>query len=247
MIRRVRTVVIALVVFCAVLAGNTITGGADPVSGVEGTLFADVLLASFSDSGNLPVSDYSGIINYGDGTPPVLATIVSLGGNIFGIDGGHDYTEAGSYAFSVLVSDNTGANNTFDGTATIADAPLTPSSAMVQTLPQNIPFNGPVAAFTDANPSAVVSDFTALINWGDGTPTNVGTVVSGSGVFNVDGAHTYASPGAFSISVQITDVDGSTAAATGTADVSLPEPSTWLACAGGLCLLIAAYRRTSPA
>ena len=32
-------------------------------------------------------------------------------------------------------------------------------------------FNGAVATFTDDNPSAAPSDFTATINWGDATTT----------------------------------------------------------------------------
>ena len=60
-----------------------------------------------------------------------------------------------------------------------------------------------VATFTDANPSATAGDFTATINWGDGT-TSSGTDHGGpnTGIFSVSGAaHTYAEAGNYTITV----------------------------------------------
>jgi uncharacterized repeat protein (TIGR01451 family) len=50
-----------------------------------------------------------------------------------------------------------------------------------------------VATFTDPGGPESTSDYGALINWGDGT-TTAGTIVgpNGSGVFSVQGSHTYA-------------------------------------------------------
>ena len=53
-----------------------------------------------------------------------------------------------------------------------------------------------VATFTDANPNATVSDFTATITWGDGS-TSAGTVVATGNGFAVNGAHTYADEGSY--------------------------------------------------
>ena len=49
-----------------------------------------------------------------------------------------------------------------------------------------------VATFTDANPNATASDFTATIDWGDGTSTSGTVVAQSGGSFAVDGTHTYA-------------------------------------------------------
>jgi RTX calcium-binding nonapeptide repeat (4 copies) len=73
-----------------------------------------------------------------------------------------------------------------------------------------------VATFTDANPNATASDFTATVNWGDGSPSdnNVTITPNGSGGFSVNGSHTYAEEGNDTITVTINDTGGSTATAT---------------------------------
>ena len=43
-------------------------------------------------------------------------------------------------------------------------------------------FKGQVASFTDANPVSTIADFTATIDWGDGTPLTAGTVSQPGGV-----------------------------------------------------------------
>ena len=58
----------------------------------------------------------------------------------------------------------------------------------------------------------------ATIDWGDGN-TSAGTVVvSGSG-FAVNGGHTYAAPGTFTVVVVIQDAGGSTSTVHGTITV----------------------------
>src|SRR5439155_12691371 len=71
------------------------------------------------------------------------------------------------------------------------------------------PFTGAVATFTDLNPNATVTDFTATITWGDGH-TSRGTVTAvGGGVFTVSGTNTFAAPGTSNVSVLIQDLGGS--------------------------------------
>ena len=55
-----------------------------------------------------------------------------------------------------------------------------------------------MATFNDANPMAPISDYTATIDWGDGTPNSQGTIIQPGGVgttFEVLGTHTYADAG----------------------------------------------------
>jgi hypothetical protein len=98
-------------------------------------------------------------------------------------------------------------------------------------------FNGAVATFTDDNPSAVPSDFTATIDWGDAT-TTAGTI-AGSGIFTVTGQHTYADEGSFTATVTVSDVSPGpgTDTATDTATVSendtlIGAPVSFVALAG---------------
>jgi hypothetical protein len=95
----------------------------------------------------------------------------------------------------------------------VADAPLTAVTTAIHPI-EGIPFTSTVATFTDANPSGTVSDFTATIDWGDGSPPSPGTVTSnGPGRFSVAGSHTYATAGTDTLKITIADRGGSTTVA----------------------------------
>jgi hypothetical protein len=80
-------------------------------------------------------------------------------------------------------------------------------------------FNGAIAAFTDTDPAQPAANFTALINWGDGT-TSTGTIIGGNGSFSIIGNHIYADENSFNTSVTLIDQDGDApATATGSAHV----------------------------
>jgi virginiamycin B lyase len=78
-------------------------------------------------------------------------------------------------------------------------------------------FNGAVAKFVDGTPAAKQGDFTASINWGDGSKPSAGTVTGANGgPFTVKGTHTYAKAGTFKLAVSLHDkVDNSTYPASG--------------------------------
>jgi len=66
-------------------------------------------------------------------------------------------------------------------------------------------FSGAVASFVDGTPTAAQSDFTATINWGDGSKS-AGTVAGpNGGPFTVSGSHTYATTGTFNVTATLTD------------------------------------------
>src|SRR5262249_19779191 len=74
----------------------------------------------------------------------------------------------------------------------------------------------PIASFTDANPLATVADFTATIDWGDGTPQSAGRITqtgqnppTTSGTFTVSGNHVFAQPGTYTLTVYVQDDGGS--------------------------------------
>jgi hypothetical protein len=187
------------------------------VSGVEGASFTGVV-ASFTDADPAAAAaDYSAVISWGDGqtsTGTIAATA-----NGFSVSGSHAYAEEGSYTVSVKITDAGGASASATGSASIVDAALTPLPTTVTPLEGNA-FSGVVASFTDADPNAVASDFTATITWGDGH-TSTGTVAgNGSGTFTVSGTNTYAEEGSFPISVQISDAGGATTTASSTANVN---------------------------
>src|SRR5580704_14776217 len=77
-----------------------------------------------------------------------------------------------------------------------------------------------VATFTDPNPNASASDFTATIDWGDGTSTTGTVVAQSTGGFAVDGVHVYADEGKYTVGVTIKDIGGAIAITTSTATVA---------------------------
>src|SRR5262249_51521410 len=124
-----------------------------------------------------------------------------------------------SYAVSVTINDIGGSTASTSDIVTVTDAPLTASGVTVQATEGTV-FSGVVASFADADPNSTASQFTAIISWGDGQ-TSAGTVTAtGPGSFQVSGSNIYADEGSYAVSVIITDVDGSTASTSATADVA---------------------------
>jgi hypothetical protein len=90
-------------------------------------------------------------------------------------------------------------------------------------VPEDRPFTGKVAIFRDPDTTSTAAEYTASIDWGDGSPTTTG-VVSGpsGGPFAVNGSHTYAEgEKTFTVKVTVTDADNAanTSRATSTAEV----------------------------
>jgi len=96
------------------------------------------------------------------------------------------------------------ATATATGTANVAEGDVLTAGPLTVTPFEGQDFNGTVATFTDSNAANKATDFTATINWGDGT-TTTGTVVGSNGSFLVQGSHTYPDEGSFPVSVTIKD------------------------------------------
>jgi hypothetical protein len=94
---------------------------------------------------------------------------------------------------------------------TVNPAPLSASAVNFQAV-AGAPWSGAVATFTNADPFGDDSSYTAVIDWGDGS-ASVGAI-SESGALTVSGSHTYADPGSYSLSVQISHNLGNTTTAT---------------------------------
>jgi hypothetical protein len=95
----------------------------------------------------------------------------------------------------------------------ITNAPLTVLLVHLNVF-GNKTFTGPVATFTDGNPTTTAADFKAIITWDNGksdygTITGADGTTTGAGPFTVSGTHTF---GAFqnlrTVTVTILDRDG---------------------------------------
>ena len=184
-----------------------ITATGSPVSATEGVRDNGVTVATFTDQDPNPVaSDFTASINWGDGN--VSTGTVTLGSEgTLTVTGSNTYKEEGTYQVQTTITDRLGAVAKATSTATVADAALTAQGVPI-TVATGVPLsNSVLATFTDADPNGTLTDYTAYINWGDGT-TSPGTISAGSnGMFNVQGSHTYSTVGSFTLGIEINDVN----------------------------------------
>jgi glycosyltransferase involved in cell wall biosynthesis len=190
---------------------------------VEGTATTGVV-ATFSDADPTDVaSNFTAVINWGDGTTEVGTVASSNGLFAVSVPGStHVYVDEGT-AQPVVTITRTADNDQIapTGTVTVTEGDvLTPSGTTIS-VPQGQTFNGTVATFTDTNINNVASDFVATIDWGDGTTTS-GVVTDEAGQIGVSGTHTYVTSGTDTATVTLTeDAPGTaTAMATSVADIT---------------------------
>jgi hypothetical protein len=188
------------------------SASAAPLSAVEGAQFSGTVAPAPGTCDPTVVA-----IDWGDGTQS-SATINKDGS----FAGTHTYAQAGTY------SGTAGYSGTFNESPCagaepfqiqVADAPLSGAPVTIVASGSSA-FSGPVATFTDANPDATASDFSAQINWGDGA-TSAGTVAAAGSGFVVNGGHTYAANGTDPVTVTVMDRGGSQTQTHGTADLSV--------------------------
>ncbi|MFL6260147.1 MAG: hypothetical protein ACJ76Y_10590 [Thermoanaerobaculia bacterium] len=178
-------------------------------------------VATFADSDlSKTPADFTATIDWGDGASS--AGTVSGGPGSFTVTGQHTYADEGAFGFTVTVTETGpgGLTDNSSATATVTEADALTGSPATINATAGLPFSGPVATFTDTNTANVAGDFTATIDWGDGT-TTAGTVSGGGGTFTVSGTHTYASPGSFPVIVTLTDDPPGTATATVTSTANV--------------------------
>lgn len=225
------TALLGLVVPAVATAGTAavVSAAANTFAGVEGTNLSNVVVGTITASGGgTTASDFTAVVDWGDGTSS-SGTISGFGGS-YNVLGTHNYVEEGSYS-TLLTIGFLGISLTPSGLANVADAPLalisTPAS--ISFTPGTLLNNILLATFGDGNPFAPISDYTALVDWGDGT-TSAGTIAGTPSSLSLTGSHTYAAGGSYGIGITIDDIGGSTLGARTTAlspnSNTVPEPAT---------------------
>lgn len=117
-----------------------------------------------------------------------------------------------------------------NGTLSVKPAPLS-GMAINFSATAGAPFSGTVASFSNVSPNT--SAYTALIDWGDGSTSTVSISVSGSSL-TVTGAHTYADPKSYTVGVQISNPNTTTAKLTDAATVTSLGQGVVKGLAGGI-------------
>jgi hypothetical protein len=190
----------------------SVTVTASSIDVVEGK-FTKEPIATFVSSDPTPQNraNYVVSIDWGDGTTSagrVKADEKHPGDYI--VMGHHRFAEAGNFNVTVSVHDlvdSTDAQSA--GSATVTDAPLKANGKHVEST-AGTAFTKMLASFHDENHLSTGSDFTATVDWGDGSPLEAGTIVAnGDGSFRVVGTHTYATTGSYVMTITITDAEGS--------------------------------------
>lgn len=181
---------------------------------IEGQDSGPQTVATFTDPGGPEgLSDYSAAIAWGDGSASPGVISVDATGH-FTVKGNHAYAEEsaadhpGSAPYNIAITirhENTTPQTVADA-ATVSDPHVVVAAAPNPTPIAGVN-TGPVvlATFTDPGGAETLGDYSADVNWGDGSPTavNGGTIAFAGGVFTVTAAHTYAAPGNNVITVTI--------------------------------------------
>jgi hypothetical protein len=172
----------------------------------------------------------SATIDWGDGQSS-QATITSPSGGQLDISGSHTYAEEGFYSATVSGTWHCNADTfpyPFSASFAfqVADAPLTATGTGPLKATAGEPLNTTVADFSDADPGGTASDYSATIDWGDGSAPTAGEIsAAAGGGFAVAASHTYAAAGSYTVSVKIADAGGSQAQSTDSVSVA-PAPPT---------------------
>ena len=209
----------------------------DPSPSVSASTVNSVDLGTLTDfRGAVAGRNYSVTVDWGDGTAPTAGNLgptspllpiePPTGPLVLQVDGFHAYATAGDYTIHYTVADNQG------------DSIEATTSTRVSSADLSVEFNTeidgdlipvtPLAFITAPLAGDSTSDFTATVDWGDGTAPTTGTVgpyTSGDSnptadFFVVSGGHTYAAPGLYDVTVSVDGPDGSTAQTRSTVGVA---------------------------
>lgn len=175
----------------------SIQTSANPTAGVPVTF---TLTANGGSSAN-PITNVT--LDFGDGTPPAALGPVPTGGSIAT---SHVYRQASAYTVRATSRDAQGFEGTTSTVVNVSRSTPQPSLSVTPSSPQA----GQVvtATITIANPQSIQVQ-SAVIHWGNGTQTSLGSPQSGT----VTASTTYGSAGTYTIRVEIVDITGATATA----------------------------------
>lgn len=187
-----------------------------PFSGQVASLSIDCAAASASGTGT---------ISWGDGsTSP--AQFHQAGTGELDISGSHTYAEEGSYDGDASGRWSCGGTpHSFRTTfgSRVDDAPLSATGRSL-TAAAGERISGTVATVADADPAGATGDYSASIDWGDGS-TSTGSITAAGGGFAVGGSHTYPDAGVYPVIVTVSDQGGAQAVARSTVTVGRTSPA----------------------
>jgi len=210
----------------AVADANVVASGNLTFNASEGTPSTTQNVATFTDPGGPEVlGDYSASINWGDNTAATPGTI-TLNGTTFTVSGSHTYAEEGNFTITVTINHDTSTPQTVTDTASVANPSVVASGGLSLTGSEGTSLGTKtVASFTDPGGPEAIGDYSASINWGDGTTATAGTITVAGTTFTVSGSHTYGEEGNYTITVTVSHESTTAQTVTDTATISDPPVS----------------------
>ncbi|HVX11311.1 MAG TPA: TIGR03118 family protein [Pirellulales bacterium] len=210
----------------AVVPAGDVTGTGTTITSTAGATASSQVLATFSPDAGNTADAFTATVDWGDGSSFTTGTVTTTGDGTFTVLGSHTYSIPGNFTPDVIVFESTagGASTpavAIPGAAKVASPVVLTSDTISAT--QNTTTSFTVATFTDQNSGAVAGDFTATIDWGDGTSATAGVVTLNSGVFTVTGTHGFTENGTLSVKVTVTETSPATFSTTATSTANVAD------------------------
>jgi hypothetical protein len=184
-----------------------VASGSFTFNAVEGAGSATQTVATFTDPGGaLSLDHYAATINWGDGTQSAGAISFNSSNSVFAVAGSHTYVEEGAYDVTVTITHDTAANSVVHSTAFVSDPPVA-----LSTIPNITAVEGAttgtltIGTFTDPGGVEAATNYTATIDWGDGSTPTQGQVTysAATNTFSVLASHIYKEAGSYSATTTI--------------------------------------------
>jgi hypothetical protein len=191
-----------IAIFQAPGAGSPITVDGQGLITVQGIVYTPAATAEVSGNGQLIVLN-----DFDDGTQAQLVVfdLNVVGNGTVAVSGGKGVL--GIHGLLGSLQPATSAN------------PLVITGGVIQAT-EGMTFTGAVAALGAATAGAVAGNFTATIDWGDGTSSTGTLTATGNGGFLVLGNHDYTEEGTETVTVSVSDNSSHTVSSTASAQVA---------------------------
>jgi hypothetical protein len=239
--------------------------GQSQVNSIESGDTNLVILARFTDpAGAGPFTDYSATVDWGDNSTPDNTAdtnpniFIVQAGNTFLVEGSHLYAEespvGGWYTINTTIHRLFAPDASVNTLKAFVSDPAVSATAGPSFTVVEGQATGPktLATFTDPAGPEAATEYTAIVNWGDGSSAEIITPTLSGGAFTVSGSHTYAEEGTYAVSVQIQHGTASTVTVTTSAVVAdqaislNTTPLTFDATEGSLSTIQAVATFTDP-
>ena len=244
-------------------ADAAITGSSmRSLAAVEGEEVPRDRIVLFQADGACNEGAYTITINWGDGvsslgdikfSDPLVGSDLADRSCTYGVEGRHTYNRPGAFALTAQICGPDGCVGSAGGIATVSNAAVKGEAASFPAVAGQQVSVPQVAEFNHDNRTTQSTQFTSVIDWGDGS-TSPGPVSGSEGRFGVSGQHTYAAPGNYTVvvtllqggaPVAVSDAGTAVVSAAGAVPVQQGAASRNVAFRPGLRLRSSVVRRKS--